>query len=1209
MPAAGRAVRLPLYETPPQAEAAWDEPLRRDPGCARCKLSESKPRTVCMKPEGQPGGLLVISDYPGKVEDATGRPLSGPTGKWLRERLARHWKGPIAYDNAVRCFPAGEEVDEKHADACRPYTAKLLADVRPTRILTVGTWATYGFLGRKVPALIARRAYGWWIDGETYPDPTAWVPVFALPNPVNALRNKFYARTMEADLKWALTCERPSTDFVRAEVTYVRDEDTAQGAYLALSQAPWVSFDTETAGLLFDSDFEVVCVTFYGGDDLQHGWAFDQESWKVPGVLAWARKVLAHAVPKTGHNTKYDSHAVYLDPALRTDIERSWWGDTRLFRKLLDGDVDARLAVAAELVGMGGHKAEALAAETPIKADLSRMASQVHGPGLTPKGKPRKAYVPKVLRPEQVSRLALENIHAERAEPMTYVFKFMEPRTRARYNARDALSTAYLQRDLGPRVMAKPNLARAWGEIMLPASKALARMERRGVGASREATEAFAAYLDAELEPVSAVLGHYPEVNWNSPVQVAKLLFGKLGLPSVKETDSGADSTDAEVLEALKDKHPVVRALLRHRKLTKLQGTYARGLLANIRADGRIHPSFLVDGAGCLPAGELVLTARGYIVAEDVRVGDTVLSHRGVPRPVVSTQVNQPSPIYRVELSNGVVLRTTPDHRYYVGGEEWVRADALTVGRAVQVHSAVERWAPVEGWELYEVSSWGRVRGSQGYLTPQPKGKWGHLKVCLARFGAQQRGVDRKDFTIHRLVMQAFGPPPDPARPEVRHLNGLAWDNTVENLAWGSSAENRRDASIHGAMSKRNGAHPQCVLTDEDAATIRAMPRPLRGGAGRWHPGEGVSDASLAEWYGVKRETIRDIRSGKRWLPETHITGKRAEFAAATVRAVSVEPPEATYGATVAVDHSHVTGGVVTHNTGRLSCQSPNLQNIPSGSRDTYEKLGKMARDCFVAPRGRTLVELDYSQIELRVAAHIARDPVMIATFQSGMDFHLATAKMVAPLAWGVKDWDALPPELKKKYRTDSKVVNFGVHYGKTPHGLADELGITVALAEKLLAAILGEFKVLRAEMQRTLRQGHTDGGVMVEHQGHPVNWRPLPALGEMGDDAKGRRINAENALWNTRVQGQAAHLTTASLWPLTLALEARPELEAFPVLTVHDSLMVECREEAAEEVARIARQVMTRYDLGGVPIVVDAAIGPAWGSLVELKEPEKQAA
>ena len=291
------------------------------------------------------------------------------------------------------------------------------------------------------------------------------------------------------------------------------------------------------------------------------------------------------------------------------------------------------------------------------------------------------------------------------------------------------------------------------------------------------------------------------------------------------------------------------------------------------------------------------------------------------------------------------------------------------------------------------------------------------------------------------------------------------------------------------------------------------------------------------------------------------------------------------------------------------NCQSPNLQNIPSGSRDTYEKLGKMARDCFVAPRGRTLVELDYSQIELRVAAHIARDPVMIATFQSGMDFHLATAKMVAPLAWGVKDWDALPPELKKKYRTDSKVVNFGVHYGKTPHGLADELGITVALAEKLLAAILGEFKVLRAEMQRTLRQGHTDGGVMVEHQGHPVNWRPLPALGEMGDDAKGRRINAENALWNTRVQGQAAHLTTASLWPLTLALEARPELEAFPVLTVHDSLMVECREEAAEEVARIARQVMTRYDLGGVPIVVDAAIGPAWGSLVELKEPEKQAA
>jgi DNA polymerase I-like protein with 3'-5' exonuclease and polymerase domains len=792
--------------------------------------------------------------------------------------------------------------------------------------------------------------------------------------------------------------------------------------------------------------------------------------------------------------------------------------------------VTAGLEAAAEVVGLGGHKEEAQDAIEPICKDLARLAGE---PALKPlkSGKARKPYEPKALIREDVPERVLENLRSGKAGSMTYAYRWLPTAVRARYNARDAMATEHLVRELAPRVNAQPHLQRVWEKVTRPAMRALTRMEARGVLADRTAIDLFFRHLEAEISQVSGRVKAYgPDVNFDSPAQLGDLLYVKLGLPVKKRTapsarfPQGQPSTDKETLEALADLHPIAKDLVAYNHLTTVRDTFAVGMRARIRDDGRLHTSFLIDGAGCLPAGELVLTSRGYICAEAVRVGDGVISHTGVVRRVVSTVANAPSPIYRVSLQSGHVLRTTGDHKFLTGAGEWVRADGLLRGEFVQVHSAPERWAPMQGWP-FEASSWGRVRNVRTgcVLALQSKGRWGHLKVTLHRDGAQSRHDGcRKDFSVHRLVLEAFTRP-NPGY-EVRHMNGIAWDNTLENLRWGTSA-------------------------------------------------------------------------GKRWRPEIHIIGKRATFVTSPVVSVFREPDEATYGATVEIDHSHVTGGIVTHNTGRLSSRDPNLQNIPSPDRDPV--LGKMARDAFVAPRGWRLVEKDYSQLELRIAAMLAQDEVMAEMFRAGHDFHEATAKLVARDAWGVADWSALDAATVKKYRAQAKNMNFQINYDLTPEfKLARTVGCSVDKAREFVELVFGQFRALRRTIDNTVAAAKRNGGVFVYVDWEPANWRPLPGLGESGDDARGVVRNALNASWNTSVQGTAAHFATRSLEPIQRAFREEG-LDAHVVLTVHDSILAEVRADQEAEASAIMSEVMTSWPTrAGIPLVVDTKTGEAWGSL-----------
>lgn len=283
--------------------------------------------------------------------------------------------------------------------------------------------------------------------------------------------------------------------------------------------------------------------------------------------------------------------------------------------------------------------------------------------------------------------------------------------------------------------------------------------------------------------------------------------------------------------------------------------------------------------------------------------------------------------------------------------------------------------------------------------------------------------------------------------------------------------------------------------------------------------------------------------------------------------------------------------------TGRMSSQNPNMQNVPSPDRDTPGRpaFGKMARDIFVADPGCVFIEVDMSQQELRIAGMLSGDPVILDCYQRNEDIHRGTAAVVYGVA---------PEAVTKEQRSRSKTVTFGLLYGKTDRGLAKQLNISVNEAQRIRQVVLGRFKHLAQWCTDTLHEARKYGGVSTWWNGHDeARWRELPAINDHTDEGFGARINAENAAVNTPIQGLAADIVTASLYPIVTRFRAE-KIHAHLVNTVHDSVMVNVAEAHLADAARIMRDVMTGHNTMGFPLAVDMKVGRSWGSMTEYRQP-----
>ncbi len=339
------------------------------------------------------------------------------------------------------------------------------------------------------------------------------------------------------------------------------------------------------------------------------------------------------------------------------------------------------------------------------------------------------------------------------------------------------------------------------------------------------------------------------------------------------------------------------------------------------------------------------------------------------------------------------------------------------------------------------------------------------------------------------------------------------------------------------------------VLFDE-----QGMPGGRRGASGAWG-----TDANVLQ-------TLTDLghELPARVLEWRQLAKLKSTYADALVEEINPE-----------TGRVHTSFAMASTSTGRLSSNDPNLQNIPIRTEE-----GGRIRCAFVAEPGHVLVSADYSQIELRLLAHVADIPALKEAFATGQDIHARTASEV----FGV------PMEkMDGATRRRAKAINFGIIYGISAFGLARQLGIDAGEAGTYIAAYFTRYPGIRDYMERTKEEARIHGYVTT-----PFGRRCT--ISGIADRNPARRAGAERQAINAPLQGGAADIIKRAMVRLPGALLAQ-DLSSRLLLQVHDELLFEASEADAPRLAETARRVMQDAATLSVPLVVETGIGKSWAA------------
>jgi DNA polymerase-1 len=262
--------------------------------------------------------------------------------------------------------------------------------------------------------------------------------------------------------------------------------------------------------------------------------------------------------------------------------------------------------------------------------------------------------------------------------------------------------------------------------------------------------------------------------------------------------------------------------------------------------------------------------------------------------------------------------------------------------------------------------------------------------------------------------------------------------------------------------------------------------------------------------------------------------------------------------------------------TGRLSSSDPNLQNIPIRT-----ELGRQIRAAFVAGPGNVLLAADYSQIELRVMAHLSNDPVLLEAFRNGEDIHARTAQEV---------FNVGPMGQTAEHRRAAKVINFGIIYGLSPFGLAQNLGIPQKEAAQFINAYFARYRGVKEYLDNSLAE--TRKTEMAKTMFGRI--RPIP---EINSPQVQLRNFAERTALNSPLQGTAADLIKLAMIAIDARLD-REKFEAKMILQVHDELLFEAPEKETQALTELVRDEMENVYKLAVPLVVEVGVGANWRDL-----------
>jgi DNA polymerase-1 len=259
--------------------------------------------------------------------------------------------------------------------------------------------------------------------------------------------------------------------------------------------------------------------------------------------------------------------------------------------------------------------------------------------------------------------------------------------------------------------------------------------------------------------------------------------------------------------------------------------------------------------------------------------------------------------------------------------------------------------------------------------------------------------------------------------------------------------------------------------------------------------------------------------------------------------------------------------------TGRLSSSEPNLQNIPIRT-----ELGRRIRRAFVAEKGNKLISADYSQLELRLLAHVTHDPVMLDAFQKDDDIHERTARLV---------FNAKTKEELKEARRFAKIVNFAIAYAIEPFGLSQRVGISRKEAKKVIDDYYETYKGVHRFMEEVPEKARELGQVRSIYG----RIRPLPGINDRNGNIRNR---AEREAINMPIQGTASDIVKLAMLHVDEAIK-REGLKAKMLMQVHDEILIEAPKEEAERVAELLRREMESAVELDVPLKVEVGIGDNW--------------
>jgi DNA polymerase-1 len=269
----------------------------------------------------------------------------------------------------------------------------------------------------------------------------------------------------------------------------------------------------------------------------------------------------------------------------------------------------------------------------------------------------------------------------------------------------------------------------------------------------------------------------------------------------------------------------------------------------------------------------------------------------------------------------------------------------------------------------------------------------------------------------------------------------------------------------------------------------------------------------------------------------------------------------------------HTTFNQVGTSTGRLSSTNPNLQNIPIKT-----ELGRQIRAAFIAAPGNLLISADYSQIELRLMAHFSEDPLLVRAFAEGQDIHTLTASEVFGIA---------PEAMDKQTRDRAKAVNFGIVYGISPFGLAQQLNIEQNVARLYIETYFARYSGVRSYIDKLLEETRKEQLVRTLFG----RVRPIPDMQSRNANLRGF---AERTAVNTPLQGTAADLIKIAMIRIDRRLREE-KLTTRMTLQVHDELLFDVPEREVEQVKAFVRHEMESVIQLKVPILVDCGVGPNW--------------